>query len=230
MESPDIVADQFSRTLPESYGQRFSAATIVGHATTAEQRGTAPVGMCVVATDRAGLLAMISDALYRCGFDVSSAEAYTRENERDEAEAVDLFWLHRHNGDPSHLQKEEVDRVRETLLDLWSGEKPAPRPNRRPVADSETSVRFLENANGNLCTLELETADASGLLGVITSALFARGVRITSCKLTTHNGRVFDRFTVTELDGSNISAGRRLEIQVAVISALEVRATASQRA
>jgi hypothetical protein len=32
---------------------------------------------------------------------------------------------------------------------------------------------------------------------------------------------VFDRFSIVELDGSPISAGRRLEIQVAVLTAVD---------
>lgn len=234
VDSTEELAHAFARTLPRSYTQRFGDKVIAGHATTAAQRGDAlanvgpldatdpsVIGMCVVAEDRAGLLSLISDSFTRTGLDVVSAVGYTRKVPDRSAEAVDFFWLARQNGVIGPLQLQEIEHVRETLLHLLAGELPPPPLYRGPGRHGETSIRFIENANGKLCTLELETADASGLLRVITAALFAQGVRINGCKLTTHNGRVLDRFTVTELDGSVISPERRLQIQVAVISALE---------
>jgi [protein-PII] uridylyltransferase len=232
--SPEAIAVEFSQTLPKRYAKKFSTVMIAGHAAIAADRGSAPanvgpvhagdpsvLGMCVVALDRAGLLATISAAFHRSGWDVMAADAFTRKLPTGEHEAVDLFWLTRHSGAQSPLEQREIEQVRGALLELLGAHTLVPRITRSRAPRGSTHVRFLENSSGKLCTLELETADASGLLGVITAALFAQNVRITSCRLTTTAGRVFDRFTITELDGSPIGPPRRLEIQVAVISALE---------
>jgi [protein-PII] uridylyltransferase len=82
-------------------------------------------------------------------------------------------------------------------------------------------VRFIEDANGALCTLEVETEDRSGLLLSLSRALHAQKAQIVRSEVRTKGGRVFDRFVITEVDGSPVSPGRRLEIQVAVLSAAE---------
>jgi [protein-PII] uridylyltransferase len=82
-------------------------------------------------------------------------------------------------------------------------------------------VRFIENADGNFSTLEVETGDRSGLLLALSQALYNQRVQIVGSQVKTTGQRVFDRFHIVELDNSPISAARRLEIQVAVLSAVD---------
>jgi UTP:GlnB (protein PII) uridylyltransferase len=85
----------------------------------------------------------------------------------------------------------------------------------------DATVRFLADPTGGLATLEVETTDRSGLLFSLASALFSQHVQIVESEVRTVDARVFDRFRIVELDGTPISSGRRLEIQVAVLNAIE---------
>jgi UTP:GlnB (protein PII) uridylyltransferase len=82
-------------------------------------------------------------------------------------------------------------------------------------------VRFIEGDDGALCTLEVETDDRSGLLLTLARALSQQKVSVERSEVRTLASRVSDRFTLAEQDGTPISEGRRLNIQVAVISAIE---------
>lgn len=229
------TARDFADSLPKEYRERFSDFAIGAHAAIALARGALPAnagvfdepqdpyphGMCIVAEDRPGMLGLFSYALRANGFDVVDADAYTRSVPGGPDEAVDLFWLRRQVAPDSPPTEQDARRVRDLLNDMIASGATAPVPTERPSSDVGTRVRFLEGADGTLCTLELETADAAGLLGLITSVLFAERVQITRSEVRTRNGMVHDRFSITELDGESISAARRLGIQVAVISALD---------
>jgi UTP:GlnB (protein PII) uridylyltransferase len=82
-------------------------------------------------------------------------------------------------------------------------------------------VRFIESQDGVFSTLEVETGDRSGLLLALAQALFQQRVQIVGSQVKTTGTRVFDRFHIVEFDGSPISSARRLDIQVAVISAVD---------
>jgi len=244
------LVEAFAASMPESYRQKYSAQHIQQHAKLVFARGSDAFslgffevaakgvrGLCVVGMDRPGFLSAISAAIVMAGLDIVNAEAYTRNAQP--REAVDLFWLRW--ADPQlreHSAPDEVlDAIREALTDLLS-----PTPTRhvsagggaRPAAASEsdkqdTVVRFIEDKDGTLTTLEVETADRSGLLFSLSQALFHQGVEIVQSEVKTVADRVFDRFQLTEPDGSAISEARRLEIQVAVLSAIEPIVTAETR-
>jgi UTP:GlnB (protein PII) uridylyltransferase len=181
-------------------------------------------GVCIVATDQPGLLSRISEAFVVCGLDVMSAEAFTR-NTASKGEAVDLFWLRRLVGVQSvALTDDDIGRVRSTLEGLLDGSLQPGVPlvdAGRDVTSSNTRVRFIEDDSGTLTTLEIETEDRSGLLLSISRALFAQRVQIVRSEVRTVNRRVIDRFKIAEFDGSPVGELRRLEIQVAVLSAAE---------
>ena len=228
----------FRESLGAEYAARYDAATIAAHAHIAERRGNATValgtfdrehrpqlGVCVVARDAPGLLAIITAAFVACGLDISSAEAYTRKTQTGESEAVDIFWVYPRDPSQSgkHLEDTELDQLRTILVEMLEGRGeslPQPPPSRygRPV---ETMVRFLESEDGIFTTLEIETDDRSGLLQSLASALFGARVQINSSQVKTNGQRVYDRFKIVEVDGSPISPERRLEIQVAVLSAID---------
>jgi [protein-PII] uridylyltransferase len=187
--------------------------------------------LCVVADDRPGLLATISAAFVLSGVDVVDAEAHTRRTSGGRAEAVDVFWVRQ--ADPERrddaISPEQVAEVERVLTGLLSGTLHAPESTATDSAGevSETVVRFLENAEGDLATFEVETDDRSGLLLALSRALFDARVQIMESEVRTVEGRVFDRFNICELDGSAITPARRLEIQVAVLSAIQPIAPAA---
>jgi [protein-PII] uridylyltransferase len=231
----------FAASLPPSYRTNFEADAIAAHARIARERESAPANIgtfvsnrvpgsavCVVADDRPGLLATISAALVLCNLDVIEAEAYTRRVEGQHDEAVDIFWV-RHE-DPSDrrqdVSQEEILHLCQTLIGLIEGKldrkrvDPAARQAATPAA-KETVVRFIEGEDGTFATLEVETFDRSGLLLSLSQALFSQRVQIVGSQVKTRGGRVFDRFHIVELDNKPISPARRLEIQVAILSAID---------
>lgn len=231
----------FAASLPESYRSNFEASAIAAHARIARERESAPANIgaffsnrvpgaaiCVVADDRPGLLATISAALVLCGLDVIEAEAYTRRMPGKHDEAVDIFWV-RHEDPGDHrlrLAHEEILELCQTLIGLIEGKldrkkaDPGGRGGATPAA-KETVVRFIEGEDGTFATLEVETFDRSGLLLSLSQALFAQRVQIVGSQVKTRGGRVFDRFHIVEFDNKPISPARRLEIQVAILSAID---------
>jgi [protein-PII] uridylyltransferase len=239
--SPNDRAHAFEASMPESYRKNFDAAAIAVHAGLAKGRlvntvrlGTFPSGrtgtaICVVADDRPGLLATISAALVIQKLDVIEAEAYTRREPGQLDEAFDVFWV-RHDPRERHgepVTNEDIDGLHTTLTGLLEGRVDRERASDpgfvRPATPSsvETVVRFLEGDDGSFTTLEVETGDRSGLLLALAQALFQQRVQIIASQVKTRGARVFDRFSIVELDGKPIGTARRLEIQVAVLTAVD---------
>ena len=227
-----MSASGFADSLPEEYRARFGPAEIAAHAHTFVSRpvGEASAGIfpwqepgltaiCVSVEDRPGLLSLISRSLTECGFEVESAEAYCRDGEP--RVAVDFFWLRDPDG---RIGNADIEAFVELLNGVLSGlrpETPPVRPTGAPSSVRNTTVRFLEQRDGALSVLEVETEDRSGLLWAITRALHGAGVQIVGSQIRTTGARVLDRFSIAELDGSPIGDERRFAIQVAVLSALE---------
>jgi [protein-PII] uridylyltransferase len=238
---PNDKDDAFEASMPESYRRNFDGAAIAVHARLSKSRashavkvGSFPSGrpgtaLCVVADDRPGLLATISAALVIQRLDVIEAEAYTRRVHGRPDEAVDVFWV-RHDAPEKRgapVTPEDVEGFRATLAGLLEGrvdrERASdPGPAHPPTPSSvETVVRFIEGDDGSFATLEVETGDRSGLLLALAQALFQQRVQIVASQVKTNGIRVFDRFSIVELDGKPIGAPRRLEIQVAVMTAVD---------
>lgn len=240
MSSADFERS-FAASLPASYRNNFEAGAIAAHARIARERESAPANVgtffssrvpgaaiCVVADDRPGLLATISAALVLCGLDVIEAEAYTRRVSGERDEAVDVFWVrHEHkSGESQRLEPEEIAQLCQTLIGLIEGKlerKKIDASARAPLTPSarETVVRFIEGEDGTFATLEVETFDRSGLLLALSQALYAQRVQIVGSQVKTLGGRVFDRFHIVEFDNKPISPARRLEIQVAILTAVD---------
>jgi UTP:GlnB (protein PII) uridylyltransferase len=226
--------DEFERflgTMPQDYRASYSNQIIELHRKVCERRGSAGVnvgifetrrglvGLCIAAEDRAGLLAMITEAFLVCGLDVVAGDTFTR-NVGNTKEAVDLFWVRSPSG--ADVGSTDVDKLRSTLLGLSASyATPVPPALGGPLGRSNSTVRFIEDENGALATLEVETEDRSGLLLALSRALHAQRAQIVRSEVRTEAGRVLDRFVITEADGTPVGAARRLEIQVAVLSATE---------
>jgi UTP:GlnB (protein PII) uridylyltransferase len=150
---------------------------------------------------------------------VDSAEAFCRST--TPREAVDVFWLR----DPAErIGRADVEVFAQILNDVLHGERAEPTPPliaEPPSSRRNTTVRFLEQADGALSVLEVETEDRTGLLWAISRALHSQGVQILASQIRTEGTRVLDRFSIAELDESPISSERRFMIQVAILSILE---------
>jgi [protein-PII] uridylyltransferase len=183
----------------------------------------------VIADDRAGLLAVISAALLRERLDVIGAEAYTRRITNRQREALDVFWVQRLGADDPRrpLAPGEIQRVEQTLASMLADQlqpiarPPSAPPSKPPGSSVEATVRFVEDKEGQLSWLEVETDDRGGLLQTLSRALFEQKVQIVSSHVRTIGGRVSDKFAITELDDAPISNDRRLQIQVAVLAAVQ---------
>jgi [protein-PII] uridylyltransferase len=195
--------------------------------------------VCVVADDRPGLLSLISAALVAHGLDVIAVQAYTRpSNGKYPAEAVDFFWLRRPppRSDlvgaaaaavlASPVLASDITRIADALRGLLAGSVKVEDLLREgrvappPPPGASTRVTFDEDPARRVI-LTVETFDRPGLLLAITRALFRAGVQILGSEATTKDGRVVDRFTVVERDGSPIFAQRRGILQMEVLSAIE---------
>ncbi len=229
----------FAESLPKAYAEKYDPDVVVAHATVAAARADAPAkvglfaragnGLCVVAEDRPGLLALISASLVVCRMDVNAAEVFTRKT-GGHREAVDLFWVRKLDVAPgTRLVQADVERVEATLLRYLGGTDPRSEVEKRiaeqtaatPPKPMNATVRFVGDEAGGLATLEVETTDRSGLLYSLASALFGQRVQIVESEVRTVEDKVLDRFRVLEFDGSAIVSARRLEIQVAILNAIE---------
>jgi [protein-PII] uridylyltransferase len=245
--SPDFIRE-FTSSMPRAYQKATDDATVAEHAGVALRRGDdiayielltptrgAPSTLLVVADDRPGLLATISAAFVLSDVDVIDAEAHTRRTSGGRAEAVDVFWVRRAGARKDvPVAPDQITEVQVTLAHLLEGKLDRAAASQRaslaPIHVSETIVRFLESKDGDLSTLEVETDDRSGLLLALAHALFEQNVQIEESEVRTVDSRVFDRFHIVELDGKPINPTRRLEIQVAILSAIQPtgRAAASR--
>jgi len=229
---------QFVDSMGPEYANTYPASVIEAHAKIALrrtelveigifERQPTLTGLLVVGADRAGFLSLVSEAFVLCGIDVADAEAFTRVVEGGQKEAVDMFWLRRlEDGEEHALNELDVERIRTALVALLDGSLPSgarPPNTSLPAASGRTNtrVRFLEDDSGALATLEIETENRAGLLLAVSRALYAQQVQVVRSEVHTIGDRVVDRFRVAELDGSPVASERRLEIQVAVLSAAE---------
>jgi [protein-PII] uridylyltransferase len=238
----EISLEDFAALLPRRYRELFDVSAMRAHARVAEERAEAPAkvgsfpsrrpgyALCVVADDRPGLLATIAAAFVLTGLDVIDAEAFTRRRPDGLLEAVDLFWVRRtheveQTSAPVPLSDEDTDALSEKLVGLLHGSVRVPLPTRLPGrvpgAESDAVVRFIESAQGAFSMLEVEAGDRPGLLLALSQALFEQRIQIISCEARSSSGRVLDRFEVVERDGSPINPARRLDLQVAVLTAVE---------
>ena len=232
---------QFAETLPDAYRASFSWPTIREHTTLSASRvpGMPAVGpcsaprlpgtaLCVIADDRPGLLATISAAFVKENLDIIAAEAYTRILPNHQREALDIFWVQRLGGDDPRrpVTTGDTKRLEQTIAAMLEDQlQPLTRVSSTPPAKSgsaaEANVRFVEDKDGQLSWLEVVTDDRAGLLLTLSRVLFEQKVQIVSSHVRTEAGKVRDKFAITELNDDPISNERRLQVQVAVLSAIQ---------
>jgi len=233
--SADFVRE-YAAGMPPEYLRKHPHAEVVRHASVAAARRAELVRVEVdsageagtvyfVADDRAGLLARASTALAQTQLSIDDGEIWLRNTPTGRQETLGIFKVHAEDG--RSVDAARADEIQELLTALLEGRLSTPHGTATAAAPgSETRVRFVESKEGALTVLEVETRDRSGLLSALASALFEKDVQIVEAQVRTRNGEVHDRFSVVELDGSPIDSARRLDIQVAVLSAVD---TARQR-
>lgn len=208
--------------------RRRLAGSLVQLSLLGEADGEESLTLCLVAEDRPGLLSAITATLARQGLDILQAETFTRPSEGHPPEAVDVFRLER-NSDPDcrePLSERELASLTTTLQGLLAGNlkwsSTIVRAAAGPASDrAGTRVRFLEDEWGALSVLEVETGNRSGLLLALARAFAAQEVTVLRSEVRTEASRVLDRFTLGELNGDAISEERRLQVQVAVLGAID---------
>ena len=229
---------EFLDSMPVAYARAFSAQEMAEHAQIVQRRGTRIAHaetcasgrgalVCVVADDRPGLLALVTDALLVHGLSVRSAQVYCRKRSDGLAEAVDFFELQ-----PPQVASDEVEigasdlaAFVQTLSELIAEDVLAasrasvpPPPVAGPPA---TRVYFeLDALRRGEFSLLVQAPDSEGLLNAITNALHGQSVRILASEIRTEGGVARDRFELESSDGEPLNAVRLCDIQQAVREAL----------
>jgi [protein-PII] uridylyltransferase len=233
----------FFASMPERYREAFEPVDAREHAAIVSRRGGAPAHLeiwrripdggailCVVGDDRPGLLSFISAALLLHKMDVIGAKVFTRSagaaNAARGAEAIDFFWIRRDAALAMPVLRADILGIGDVLGALVRGEltvESVARQSRasRPVPRGAFTHATFEDAGDGLTELTVQTFDRPGLLLSISHALFRAHVQIVESEATTRDGRVVDRFTIAELDGSPVSRQKRGVVQMEVLGAID---------
>ena len=220
--------------MPAAYARAFTTSEVADHAQIVARRGAHLVHaeicmgaagelVCVVAEDRPGLLALVTDALLVHGLSIRNAKVYCRKRSDDQSEAVDFFQLQHTKGDLTASVAPELGAFLQTLSELVAEDVlAASRPSAVPTSSSPvTRVYFeLEALRRGEATLLVEAPDTDGLLNAISNALHAQDVHIRASEIRTEGGVAHDRFELIGNDALALSAVRLCDIQQAVHAAL----------
>jgi len=230
----------FVTTMPAAYEHLYNAGEIAEHAAIVARRGTRSVHaemwqsskqplLCVVAEDRPGLLALVTDALLAQGMAIQSARAFCRQVGRDRVEAVDFLELRALGGlnDAGAQLDEErlpdfVQSLSELIADDMARLGPQSATSLLPSKAAPTTRVYFERespADGRYL-LVVDAPDSDGLLHAIGSALHTQGMRILACEIRTVSGRALDRFEVEPASQRFLRDSELCDIQVAVLEAL----------
>ncbi len=235
---------EFLESMPAAYASSFDDREVAAHEGIAARRGAQLVHaelfvgrtgsqVCLVADDRPGLLALVTDALLVHGLDIQNAQFYCRQRADGRREAVDFFELGRQAASDRELGIEvsELAAFVQTLTELVAEQVLA--ASRVSVAPSsgppKARVYFeLEALRRGEFALLVEAPDSEGLLHGITSALHDQNVRIVTSQIRTEAGVARDRFELACNDGEPLTAVRLCDIQQAVHAALPTPARRSR--
>ncbi|HYQ14614.1 MAG TPA: hypothetical protein VEQ58_02620, partial [Polyangiaceae bacterium] len=193
----------FAATMPAVYERLYGAAEAAEHAAIASRRGAklvhaelwqSPKGplLCVVAEDRPGLLALVTDALLAQGMAIQNARAFGRQVDKDRLEAVDFLELRAigHAGDvAAALDGEGLQAFAQSLSELVAddlAQRGASSTSGGAESEPSTRVYFERQppAEGRYL-LVVDAPDRDGLLHAVSSALHAKAMRIMACEIRT---------------------------------------------
>jgi len=232
---------RFTDFMPAAYGRLYNGDEIAEHAAIAARRGGQLVHaeiwqsskgplLCVVAQDRPGLLAFITDALLAQGVTIQSAQAFCREVTREKAEAIDFLELRPSGakGGPIQLDPDGlrafIQFLTEVITDDMNQRAALSPSSSQSGAELPTRVYFeRESFADGRYMLIVEAPDSNGLLHAVCSALSAKGMRIMACLINTVGGQANDRFELEPSSLSALSESELFDVQLAVLDALPSR-------
>jgi [protein-PII] uridylyltransferase len=181
--------------------------------------------LTVVAADRHGLFARVAGVLALHGLDVLDAAATT-----ERGWALEVFRVESSFGPTFSWTKVVADVERALAGQLAIRARLADRirtygsrrARTRGHEEVEPEIRFDLDATPDATVVEVEAADALGVLYRITSALADLDLDISSAKVQTLGPRVVDSFYVRDGEAAKVSdPGVLAEIERALLHALE---------
>ena len=234
--------NQFVATMPAAYERLYGKSEVAEHAAIVSRRQAQLVHaelwqsakgpqLCVVAEDRPGLLALVTDALLAQGMAIQSARAFCRVLGKDRDEAVDFLELRAPEGPAdvsARLDGDGLQAFVQSLSKLIADDtaRRAGESASAPRAESEPTTRVYferQSPTDGSHLLVVDAPDSVGLLHAVSSALHEKGMRIVACESRTVEGRARDRFEV-EPSSQRILSDRDLcDVQLAVLDALPSR-------
>ncbi len=171
-------------------------------------RGCSSVGVCT--WDRPGVFSRVTGVFAECGFNILSAQIFTRED----SIIIDRFLLTdaRTGGLPdSGLRKIFSERLEEALksetdLDLDFAELPESAVEYTSLSGERiaTQIFFDNRASDEFTVLDLEAEDHIGLLYAVTHTLNTLGLSIELARINTAKGGVSDSFYLVDEKGLKI--------------------------
>lgn len=235
---PDVVA--FAESMPPAYRQAFSPRAIQEHAAIASARGSKQVHaalwrtfsrglavICVVAHDHPGLLGVVSAAFVLHRLDITTAQIHCRTLPGGELEAVDLFWVRRHDFGKAQRKppsEDEVNRCVDTVVGFVRAhvvpETLLPRLETAPRADFEPRVHFEVNRAGEY-ELVVEAPDGTGLLMHLARTLYRQRLTILSSEIRTDGDTAHDRFVIAPEHTSRLDSAQRERICAEITQTLQ---------
>jgi len=177
--------------------------------------------LCVVAADRAGLLADIAAAIAASRLEVHAAQIHSCHFDVKEGGsiAVDVFWP-QHAVDGAGGVARALPKLERNLCALLRGETSARelisgRAQRRGRLSGDPAVAnkvIIDNrASSQHTVIEVITRDRPGLLFALSEALHSLGLSIAVAKIATEGTRVVDVFYVSEQDNMKVEQKERVE-------------------
>ena len=212
------LAREFAKTLPARYLsitrpedaarhlKLWAVAKRTGFAGELHRARSGETDLTLVATDRAGLLALFTAALAANGFDILGADVSSLEG----GMALDTFVVREPGGAAPSQARWELARA--DLLKLLSGaEDPhklvQKRLRRASWASSaapavETRLRVDDAGSREMTILDVTAQDRPGLLHTIADALHRANVSIEVARIATEGNRATDAFYLRDLSAA----------------------------
>jgi [protein-PII] uridylyltransferase len=161
------------------------------------------VTLCAYDDPQPGLLSKIAAVLYANDIEVHAAQVFTRESEP--RIAIDTLWTEFHGGDLPPLKRRDLER---DLLSVMTGRLTAAELlKKKGKRVPNTSAPFIEIRNDlsdRHSVVEVDAADARGLLYRVTHAMSEAGWDIHSARVSTLDGEARDAFYVTDAAGNKL--------------------------
>jgi len=225
--------NQFLATMPDAYERLYGQSEVAEHAAIVSRRGSRLVHtelwqsargplLCVVAEDRPGLLALVTDALLAQGMAIQSARAFCREVGKDRFEAVDFLELRAPGASDdiaAQLDGDALQAFAQSLSDLIADDMAQPPARAETKLSTRVYFERQSPADGRYL-LVVDARDSDGLLHAVSSALHVKGMRIMACEIRTVEGRARDRFEVEPSSPRSLNDGELCDVQLAVLDAL----------